>query len=466
MLYRDRQSITLQRFCQAFIAAGACLFLPAHTMAQTARIVAHDENGYLASDATEPPSNFHLEHTGLPSIFNPYYSTLKLFYNRSGGTPNQTDTVSIWIVPDQTSGGHVHNAQTARAHSWLLTEEQYAKIGKYVVMGPKGVPGTLDYSSETAQPFQITVPLDEFGDGSTPFYLVCGETCGNEVLWAQDETEPTNLATFSLEIQYNGLQPLAASNTITLVNNPPYNTAHPDSNYGTPALISALQALASNWYDATAQPLGVNDMSLPLGGLFDIGPPFTSGGTAAQYWFYPHVGHRLGLEADVKVVPLNSTFDKILSDQGWWHINSAFEKSEGNHYHIGLEGTPGKVVIRPGQHAWDLPTATWKDKKNRILVVSFYVQNYGGVNADSVSIVSVTGSAGVTVDSSTTFPIAVGALAVRDGTNSSVSNGLVTLVVDVPKQTGHFALTITPSATANGTTQTSTPSTTALIKVP
>ncbi len=41
----------------------------------------------------------------------------------------------------------------------------------------------------------------------------------------------------------------------------------------------------------------VNDMSLPLGGLFDIGPPY------GQYWHPPHGDHRTGRAADIQQEP-------------------------------------------------------------------------------------------------------------------------------------------------------------------
>jgi hypothetical protein len=81
------------------------------------------------------------------------------------------------------------------------------------------------------------------------------------------------------------------------------DTLHPDQNatWGDAYTIVQLELIANIYQQNTGDQLSINDMSLPLGGLFDvyadttIPPANTTPGT----WVPPHRGHRIGFAFDV-----------------------------------------------------------------------------------------------------------------------------------------------------------------------
>lgn len=69
--------------------------------------------------------------------------------------------------------------------------------------------------------------------------------------------------------------------------------AHPGSHFGTPSMVSRMQALADTFYGQfNGRRLPVNDISLIRGGKFDVDSSYTSGGE--------HAEHKDGLSADVR----------------------------------------------------------------------------------------------------------------------------------------------------------------------
>lgn len=51
---------------------------------------------------------------------------------------------------------------------------------------------------------------------------------------------------------------------------PPVQSVHYQNHFGMPLLVGNVKKLASRYFSQTGQALQINDMSLPLGGLFDI----------------------------------------------------------------------------------------------------------------------------------------------------------------------------------------------------
>jgi len=69
--------------------------------------------------------------------------------------------------------------------------------------------------------------------------------------------------------------------------------SHPGNHYGTPETTTRIAAIATDYFEATGIAIGINDMSLERGGLFDIGPPY------GPFWSTPHKRHRTGRSVDV-----------------------------------------------------------------------------------------------------------------------------------------------------------------------
>jgi hypothetical protein len=78
-------------------------------------------------------------------------------------------------------------------------------------------------------------------------------------------------------------------------------SSHSANHYGTSSTNIAVYNMAFDYY-YFYEPntmLGINDMSLPWGGLFDIGPPYGS------FWSSPHGLHRAGKSVDIDRANVN-----------------------------------------------------------------------------------------------------------------------------------------------------------------
>ena len=103
---------------------------------------------------------------------------------------------------------------------------------------------------------------------------------------------------------------------------------HPTNFYGTFNAVSKIQTICSTFYNETRLVAGVNDMSLPWGGRFDLGPAY-----GGQWWHPPHHEHMWGLNADFPYQYLGTPtqrqrFRDIAS------ANGGNPQTEDNHYHL------------------------------------------------------------------------------------------------------------------------------------
>lgn len=88
--------------------------------------------------------------------------------------------------------------------------------------------------------------------------------------------------------------------------------SHPGSHFATPSTITRIGAMATDYFEATSgTSIGINDMSLEWGGLFDIGPP------RGPFWSRPHNLHRTGRSVDIDRAGVDQTLlDKIAEKFG------------------------------------------------------------------------------------------------------------------------------------------------------
>ena len=98
--------------------------------------------------------------------------------------------------------------------------------------------------------------------------------------------------------------------------------AHDASFYGRPALIAALIDAARLFKLENRVSLGINDMSLAEGGVFDL----------SLDWRKPHCGHRVGVSADIRTNTL--TPEQRRSILAIWANLGGSVLQEGNHYHF------------------------------------------------------------------------------------------------------------------------------------
>jgi hypothetical protein len=103
--------------------------------------------------------------------------------------------------------------------------------------------------------------------------------------------------------------------------------AHTFNHFGTFNAVYRLQQICIQFYNETGLQAGVNDMSLPWGGLFDIGPPY------GPFWQQPHGTHMTGLNADMPFQYLGTPAQR----QRFREIADLFHAlvlDEGNHFHL------------------------------------------------------------------------------------------------------------------------------------
>ena len=154
-------------------------------------------------------------------------------------------------MPEDYSGGHNHNSSR-----------------------PKG----------TVSPNVITIP------GCTTAGLVSAgtykssEIAGEEKLLAEVNGEVAGRTTIKVKVPE--LEQLWSSIVYNLTG---ATSLHPSNHYGKPSTNTAIDNIAFDYFYETDTTLGINDMSLVWGGLFD----------KDDDWLTPHNLHRVGKSVDI-----------------------------------------------------------------------------------------------------------------------------------------------------------------------
>ncbi len=103
---------------------------------------------------------------------------------------------------------------------------------------------------------------------------------------------------------------------------------HPLSHYGTFGALFTLQRICEEFFQRTGMIAGINDMSLPWGGRFDLGPRY-----GGQWWSAPHSSHMYGRNADIPyrfLGPYRDLFEQIAIK------HRAALYFESDHFHLTL----------------------------------------------------------------------------------------------------------------------------------
>jgi hypothetical protein len=100
--------------------------------------------------------------------------------------------------------------------------------------------------------------------------------------------------------------------------------AHRENHYGTLRTVVALRDIGDAWVQLYPNyPVGINDMSLEWGGLFDLD----------SSWAPPHKTHRRGENVDVRIRDKNEEqqfqLRKIITKEGVCSVSR-----HGNHFHL------------------------------------------------------------------------------------------------------------------------------------
>lgn len=107
---------------------------------------------------------------------------------------------------------------------------------------------------------------------------------------------PCNSGNLPINVEVPGLVPLPAGLNYNLVGSfglPGVTSQHSGNHFGTSSFTAKLVYLADLYYLKFNSKLDYNDISLPLGGLFDIG----------NNWRPSHHEHRVGISGDIRLVP-------------------------------------------------------------------------------------------------------------------------------------------------------------------
>lgn len=185
-----------------------------------------------------------------------------------------TVTVNFVVEPPATgsadAAGHVHNSRPSFAKGRLLRS---------------GVIAT-----------RCEIVLDAAGAGSCQMDYVPSAAAGVERIRATSTGLPE--ATAQVTVGVPGLGNLAiGTNFFRLTGALP--GLHVDNHWGTPGVVDRVQRLALDFFGDFGATLGINDMSLPRGGVFDICGRWDEAATCAQAPNGGHRLHRVGLSADI-----------------------------------------------------------------------------------------------------------------------------------------------------------------------
>lgn len=419
--------------------------------------------GHICDDC---PSLLQVTNLTQPSIFR---------YGGSGPNPQKgyglrvevaapsNITFRLYVQAVTNSGGHDHS-DTQRKHGWLFPGSRtWASLMKPTaqggLMGKMTAGGTNGYST-----YEDVLEVNSGPSGLTNLIYVAPEISGTEqIIISSTNALPAQRLTLTnlVVVRVPDLIPLTAnevpvpycagcdadvrhfspngSATFKLIGG---RCAHTSGWNGTTNMVKAIRALATNYVaQGLGQRLKVNDLALPWGGMFDIGPGLCANETAQNpFWEAgKHFGHRLGTEVDIGIPsnPPNTNFQRMILAQGWWLPNVMLWTNEGNHYHLNLSGS-GKVTIEPARQN-PVVTQDWHSA-SMVLTLAVALENQGGLDANEVTVESLSASSGVTI-LSPSLPLSLGSMNIRQ-----VSP--VTVRATIPNNVHSFSLSLKGTATS------------------
>ena len=223
---------------------------------------------------------------------------LRFTVTKDDGTPVANRRVHVTLTARDGEGGHVAS-EHASPRPW----------------------GTLDSQDVTTD-----------GDGKAKAVWTLPEFSGGVDVKAElpdVSGDPSDQITVQLGV--SGLGALSAGTKYRFTG---ITTMHPESHYGNAALNAELGKLADSTYASMNNlVVGYNDMSLPLGGRFDVKAKGAAGG---QWNDSPnHCSHRRGDAADFDSQSLDDKQRKKVLK--FWVLTFNHSKvDEGDHYHLKL----------------------------------------------------------------------------------------------------------------------------------
>lgn len=185
----------------------------------------------------------------LPQMNGSSAPTSRITVSLNSPVPSGGCAVKLTVEPVASSGGHSHYGNRPKGS---LTPDTFSF--------PAGAAGT-QYANYTDNAFS-----------------------GTEKILAEVNGKAVNGTT--VKVQVPGLIKLASGQEWRLTGE---TDTHPNNHYGTSSTLGNVAGMAFDYYDTYEATLGINDISLEWGGLFDW----------KATWSPPHNLHRKGTSVDI-----------------------------------------------------------------------------------------------------------------------------------------------------------------------
>jgi hypothetical protein len=215
----------------------------------------------------------------------------------ASGTPVPNTNVALTLRATELSSGHDHSG------------------GK-----PTGILQSLQKTPVAPGPVN-TGPA-----GVAKLYFVASEVSGPVIVGGASPNAASDSAMVSVQVSGLVALPPGASYVFTGA----VANRHTANHFGTPQALDAFRHFADSVSSWIGEPLGINDISLPEGGLFDVG---------SVGWEIPHGFHRRGTHADIRTRYANSTtFSPKLQARmrALWKVTLGYGEpvNEADHIHL------------------------------------------------------------------------------------------------------------------------------------
>ncbi len=210
------------------------------------------------------------------------------------------------VYPAKTSGD---NRTTVRAQVNGGGNQNGAGLGgKLIQFTSQAVALTGGHNHTGSRPTGTFNPPSCMTDdsGSCSVEYSASEVGGSETISAILNGNPIQQDSKDLTVKIPGLQ--SAESAVGILNGnllrfTGANNFHSDNHFIKPANAGDVIGLANDIFDSYQATVGLNDMSLSDGGLFDIGPP------KGLFWKAPHSLHREGKSVDIDHCALSTVAD-------------------------------------------------------------------------------------------------------------------------------------------------------------
>ncbi len=184
----------------------------------------------------------------------------------------------------------------------------------------------------SVSPSLITFPAGSSGAATVVYTST--EVSGVEKIIAEVVDDKESKCESPVRVRVPGLFDLGLGGSYRLTGNTGRAAIHPNNHYGTGSTVVRTHYMANDFYEQFNATLGINNMSLSGGGLFDIDGD----------WDTPHDWHRKGTSVDIDrcAMPTNKNNPNPRGDcpNGWIQVNRANIEEICKYYGGYLENEP------------------------------------------------------------------------------------------------------------------------------